>query len=465
LNTQSDTIAAPATASGRGGIGIIRISGPDAASVLRAVFQPRTATPMRPWTLHRGYAVDAAGLRLDDVLAVLMPGPRSFTGEDVVEVHCHGSPALLGLILESVLHAGARLAERGEFSRRAFMNGRMDLSQAEAVAELIAAPGPEAARWASARLEGLLASRIRTLREQVDALRASVCLAVDFPDDEVESDLSPQGFQHVAAILAEGLDDLITAYDRTRPWREGLSVALAGPVNAGKSSLLNAVLGRERALVSDAPGTTRDYLEEQVRFGGLPVRLLDTAGLRLLAEDDGPQERLEARGMELGKRMAGQADVVIVLVDGVQPDKALTESLLADFGPERVVLAWNKRDCRMPDPWFTEPPFTRARRVAIAAKTGLGLEELFAAVADAVHAGGTAEPETDLLVPNLRQTEALRQARSELEALCDDVAAMVPWDLCAVRLDALAGALEEVTGTSTPDDILNSIFASFCIGK
>ena len=466
MNLQPDTIAAPATAPGQGGIGIIRISGPDTASILRTVFQPRTAAPLRPWTLHRGYAVDGAGLRLDDVLAVLMPGPRSFTGEDVAELHCHGSPALLGLILESVLHAGARLAERGEFSRRAFMNGRMDLSQAEAVAELIAAPGPEAARWASARLEGLLGSRIRALREQVDALRASICLAVDFPDDEVESDLTPEGFQRAAAALSNGLSTLIQAYDRTRPWREGLSVALAGPVNAGKSSLLNAVLGRERALVSDTPGTTRDYLEEQVRFGGMPVRLLDTAGLRLLDEGDTGQACLEARGMELGRKMAGQADVVIVLIDGTQPDQALTAALLADFTPERVVLAWNKSDCRPPDPWFEEPPFTAAQRVVIAAKTGAGLDALFAAVAEAARRGhSTAEPETDLLVPNLRQTEALRRARLELETLRDDVAAMVPWDLCAVRLDAVAAALEEVTGQATPDDILNSIFASFCIGK
>ena len=458
------TIAAPATPPGQGGIGIIRISGPHTMDLLLRVFRSSLAgfTGFRPWMLHRGFVLDADGKHLDDALAVFMPGPNTFTGEDVAELHCHGSPALLGLVIESLLSAGAHLADRGEFSRRAMLNGRMDLSQAEAVAELIAAPGREAARWASARLEGQLGESIKHLRERVDHLRTQCCLAVDFPDDEIDADLTVESFIESSTSLKESLDTLITAYERTRQWREGVTVALAGPVNVGKSSLLNALLGRERALVSDIPGTTRDYLEENLNLDGLPVRMVDTAGMR----DPAKASHLEAQGIERGRRITEQADIVLLLIDGISPDRDLTAELLSEMGPERTVLVWNKLDSAPPEPWFNEAPFTAAAAsVAIAAKGARNLQNLARAVRRVAWNEEHTEPEVDMLVPNLRQTEALRKARARLDELCDDVRNQVPWDLCTVRLEGVAAALQEVTGQATPDDVLNSIFDTFCIGK
>jgi tRNA modification GTPase len=382
----------------------------------------------------------------------------------------------------------------------------MDLTQAEAVAELINAPGPEAARFASARLEGHFGRRIRDLREAVDRLRAEVCLAVDFPDDEVDADLTPQGFLALSDGILAAIRELIAAYERSRPRREGLVLALAGPVNAGKSSLLNLLLGRERARVSPVPGTTRDYLEESIRFAGFPVRVVDPAGLfpdgglrppsppeaapgkarmrppraggsetsdPLEAEggcqpEAGNSRQLEAEGFRLGRRVMDRADMIVLLVDGGRPDPELSASLVAELGPDRVILVWNKLDLSPPAAWTDAPPFARLPRAALSARSGQGLETLEKAVRDLAPARNAAPEGTetaDVLVPNLRQTEALRLAAAELEALRVDVEAAVPWDVCAVRLDGVAAALEDVTGISTPDEVLDRIFASFCIGK
>jgi tRNA modification GTPase len=476
LRLPSDTIAAPATAAGRGGIGVIRLSGPDARTLLERVFAPLSPhfAGFRPWTLHRGRILDLSGMALDEGLAVFMPGPRSFTGEDVAELHCHGSPAVLSMVLENLCAAGARLAGRGEFTRRAFLHGRMDRTQAEAVAELIAAPGPEAARFAGARLEGHFGRRIRDLRAAVDRLRAVVCLAVDFPDDEVDADLTPQGFLDASGGILAAIRELIAAYERARPWREGLILALAGPVNAGKSSLLNLLLGRERALVSPVPGTTRDYLDESIRFAGMPVRLVDTAGFRAGDAALRPPEtadNLEAEGFRLGRRVLDQADVIALLVDGARPDPELSAVLLDELGRERVILVWNKLDVSPPAAWLEAPPFARLPRAALSARYGQGLEALEKAVRDCARARSAAPGMTELaevtddLVPNLRQTEALRLAAAELDALRADVGNAVPWDVCAVRLDGVAAALKDVAGVSTPDEVLDRIFASFCIGK
>lgn len=474
-----DTIAAIATPPGSGGIGIIRVSGPLARSVLDARFVP--ASPafrgFRPWTLHRGTALDAAGEELDDVLAVFMPGPRTFTGEDVAEWHCHGSPAVLEALLESLLAAGARLAERGEFTRRAFLNGRMDLTQAEAVAEMIAAPSREGARLAAARLHGLLGARMSALRETLEKLRAGICLAVDFPEEETDC-LSREDLLAGVTAVDEAVAGLLAAFERARGWREGVTAALAGPVNAGKSSLMNALLGRERAIVAAHPGTTRDFLEEAVRLDGLPVRLIDTAGLR------GATARLdpaEAQGIRLGRDKTAGADVVFLVFDGARVKGAIPPELAplaAEFGGRggRIILVWNKRDIAPPpagwgDAWSAawrgaaagEDPLPLT--VAVSARTGEGLEELARLARRVALTGLSSADEGDALAPNLRQATVLRRLREELALLAADARAGVPYDVCAVRLEGAVAALAEITGLDTPDEVLNRIFASFCIGK
>ena len=463
------TIAAIATAPGAGGIGIVRLSGPRAKEILARLFLPLSAgfVNFRPWQLHHGRVLDSHGEALDDVLAVFMPGPRTFTGEDVAEIHCHGGVFIVQAVLESALRLGARQAQRGEFSRRAFCNGRMDLSQAEAVAELVAAPSREAVRFGLSRLEGLLGRRVRALRTELDGLRAQMCLAVDFPEEEVES-LHPTAFAWRALAVRQALEGQGGAQRRARVMQQGAQVVLAGAVNAGKSSLMNALLGRQRALVTDIPGTTRDFIEEGCDLDGLPIRLVDTAGLREATES------VEHLGIALSREKLAQADAILLVVDGgalgedgaaavVCPEPAATE-VLETAGDIPVLLVWNKADLCDPAVF---PPRWAGRRPALrlCARSGAGLDELAARLRECILAGTAETPPEDGLAPNARQALALEQARRELEGLHADILSGMPYDCCAVRLAAATAYLDEVTGSNSTEEVLNSIFEHFCIGK
>lgn len=455
----NDTISAIATPIGAGGIGIVRLSGHDAKTLLRRVFRPSSLrfTDFRPWTLHRGHVLDDTGEILDDVLAVFMPGPRTFTGEDVAEIHCHGGPAVLQALLRTTLALGARLAERGEFSRRAFCNGRMDLTQAEAVAEMIAAPTRQAIRLGAAKLDGLLGRRVNEMRECLEGLRAQVCLAVDFPEEEVDC-LSPEEFLDGVRRVEAAVRALLAGYRRCRCWQQGAAVVLAGAVNAGKSSLMNALLGRNRALVADIPGTTRDFLEEFLSLDGLPVRLTDTAGLRET------EDAVEGLGVDLSRDRIAAADLVLLVVDGTVGLEEAGREILAETPSSRVLVVWNKVDAQ---PLADMPTVCRTGEIAclpVSARTGEGLEALVAAIRRKVLADG-AEPEPGELAPNMRQAAALEQALEELSGLGRDIAAGLPYDVCAVRLDAAVAALGDVVGLDSPEDVLNRIFSTFCIGK
>ena len=463
------TIAAIATAPGAGGIGIVRLSGPRAKEILARLFLPLSAgfVNFRPWQLHHGRVLDSHGEALDDVLAVFMPGPRTFTGEDVAEIHCHGGVFIVQAVLESALRLGARQAQRGEFSRRAFCNGRMDLSQAEAVAELVAAPSREAVRVGLSRLEGLLGRRVRALRTELDGLRAQMCLAVDFPEEEVES-LPPSAFAGRVLDVMQALEGLLRAQRRARVMQQGAQVVLAGAVNAGKSSLMNALLGRQRALVTDIPGTTRDFIEEGCDLDGLPIRLVDTAGLREATES------VEHLGIALSREKLAQADAILLVVDGgalgedgaaaaVCPEPAAAE-VLETAGDIPVLLVWNKADICDPAVF---PPRWAGRRPALrlCARSGAGLDELAARLRECILAGTAETPPEDGLAPNARQALALEQARRELEGLHADILSGMPYDCCAVRLAAATAYLDEVTGSNSTEEVLNSIFEHFCIGK
>ncbi|MDR3045868.1 MAG: tRNA uridine-5-carboxymethylaminomethyl(34) synthesis GTPase MnmE [Desulfovibrio sp.] len=475
---QEGSIVAIATPPGHGGVGIVRVSGPESHAILGRLFLP--ASPrfagFRPWTLHRGRVCDATGAPLDDVLAVAMPGPRTFTGEDVAEIHCHGGPAVLAAVLEAACACGAQLAGRGEFTRRAFLNGRMDLTQAEAVAEMIAAPAQGGLRLAQARLQGLLGVRVAELRARLLDLRAQVCVAVDFPEDEVDC-LAPEAFVAECDGVAAGVRGLLSAQQRGRCWQEGALLVLAGHVNAGKSSLMNALLGRRRAIVTDMPGTTRDFIEEPVQLAGLPVRLVDTAGLR----DTG--DIVEQEGVRISRDLVAQADLVLLVVDAAAGLGHAERELLRQVRDQhahvgkptgRVLVVLNKTDLANGGESGAAFPCPREVEgcpcVAVSALRGQGVDELAAAARAMVliglgesDAGG--EPESGDLAPNLRQAQALRRALDELDALMADVRAGVPYDLCSVRLDGACAVLSEITGETTPAEVLEHIFSSFCIGK
>ena len=458
----NDTIAAIASPVGTGGIGIVRVSGPAAGRVLARMFRPLSPrfTDFKPWTLHRGRVLDGSGNVLDDALAVFMPGPRTFTGEDVIEIHCHGGMALLGLLLEGILASGTRLAEAGEFSRRAFLNGRMDLTQAEAVAELISAPGKEGVLLSAAKLDGLLGRRVNALREKLEQARMRVCVAVDFPEEEAEC-LSRAAFLQAVEEIAQAVRELLACYKRNRCWQEGALVALAGRVNVGKSSLMNALLGRERALVTERAGTTRDFLEERVFLDGLPARLVDTAGLRESADE------VERLGIAAGRRCVEEADVILLVLDGQEGRTREDQTLLEEFAPDRVLLVWNKSDLARPD--ASCPPCTagQSRMVCVSARTGEGLDELAAEVRRNVlrRSGGEGNMRADGLSPNLRQADALARALAALDVCTCDVQSGMPYDICALHLDTAGAALAGITGLDGSDALLDRIFSTFCIGK
>lgn len=456
---EQDTIAAVATPPGAGGVGIVRLSGPQAGAIARRMFAPLSPrfTAFRPYQLHHGRIVDARGETLDEGLAVFMPGPHSFTGEDVAELQCHGGPFIMQAVLDAALALGARLAERGEFSRRALLNGRMDLTQAEAVAELIAAPSREAVRYGLAKLDGLLGRRVRDLRQSLEHLRMQVCVAVDFPEEDVEC-LAPEAFLAGVEEVRQGVDLLLAGYSRARVFRQGAQVVLAGSVNVGKSSLMNALLGRERALVADIPGTTRDFLEEVLLLDGLPVRLVDTAGLR------DTDEAVERMGVRRSRERVACADVVVLVVDGATgPDDAAREVLSRQDGVP-VLVVWNKVDLARPEAAVPRWAAGAAAFVTASARTGEGVEEVARALRSVALRGQEGQ-EGEVLAPNARQAAALEKAREELCALRDDIRSGQSYDICAVRLDAAAALLGEAVGLDSPQALLDRVFSTFCIGK
>lgn len=463
MTDATDTIAAVVTPPGRGGVGIVRVSGPLARRIGAALFHsPREGfAGLKPYRVHHGTLRDASGRSLDDALAVFMPGPGSYTGEDVVEFNCHGSPAVLRMVLGACAALGARHARPGEFTRRAFLAGRMDLSQAQAVAELIASDGSAGAGLALARLEGLMARRVGAIKARLEELRVHICLAVDFPEDDVEC-MDASAFLEGVRSVRAGIAALVAAHGRARPFREGALAVLAGPVNAGKSSLLNALVGRERAIVCDAPGTTRDYLEEQLDLSGLPVRLVDTAGLR---ETGDPVERQGlARSMELVDRAA----VTLVVLDGSRNfDPADLEAGpgLLERDASRVLGVVNKCDLppASPDP-FAELALRGIEAVRVSARTGEGLDELCARLRERLLGGADPAPDSEP-APNDRECAILLDAQAELDALAAGVEAGIPPDLLGVRLETACGLLGEITGEITPQSVLDAIFDGFCIGK
>lgn len=470
MNTVHDTIAAIATPPGLGGIAIVRMSGPDALAFARDIFFPAGGGPcaFTPRHMHFGHVRDREGQPLDEALAVYMPGPHSATGEDVVEIHCHGGVGVSTALLETVLATGARLAAPGEFTRRAFLSGRLDLTQAEAVAELIHAPTTAGVRLAGAKLSGLLGKKITALRASLDALRIQVALAVDFPEEDAEL-LSPEAFLTTIRSAQAEVAALLSGFERARLWREGASAVLVGCVNAGKSSLFNALLGRQRALVSPRAGTTRDYLEEAINLDGMPLRILDTAGLRQ------GEDSVEQEGIARSLALAEEADILLLVVDAEKGMGAEEETFLARHEETvrqgKVLLILNKQDKLSAPGTFpaTLPPCAlTCPCFAVSALDGSGLDALARGVKQAVlasHGVGGASPTGGDIAPNLRQSILLKKAAEELAALLEDVDAGMPADILGVRLDFLVHTLDEVTGTTDNEALLDRIFASFCIGK
>lgn len=435
-----DTIAAVATPTGAGGVGIIRISGPDAAQILASVTKT-DASSLRDRYFEYGW-VWRGDERLDEVLFVLMRGPRSFTGEDVAEIHGHGGSANLGALLGCVMAAGARHADAGEFTRRAFENRRIDLTRAEAIADIVNASSARALRVAQEQLAGSLGVVVDELISKVVNLAAEIEAGIDFPDDVSDLERGQQTKQ--ANDAAQHCEELAASYGVGRVLRDGVDVALRGAVNAGKSSLFNALVGKERSIVASDAGTTRDYVEAQVVWDGLTVTLIDTAGIRETSE----QQSIEGQGIEMGAARAGQADLELFLISGSEVPR-IAES-------DRVILVRSKIDLLTDD---LERP-----GIATSAKSGQGLDELRKAILDKA-TGGASESAEGCVVTNERQRRRLETAARFLRAAASLIETNSPAELVIVELNAARSALAEITGEEVGDEMLDALFSRFCIGK
>ncbi|HEY9842587.1 MAG: tRNA uridine-5-carboxymethylaminomethyl(34) synthesis GTPase MnmE [Candidatus Sericytochromatia bacterium] len=454
---QSDTIAAVSTPPGSGAIGIVRLSGPAALDLARRVF---TGGPS-DWPSHRAQygplSDPRSGETLDHCLLLYMRAPHSYTGEDIVELHCHGGRFLVRSVLELVLELGARPAEPGEFTQRAFLNGRLDLTQAEAVADLIQGQSRPGLALAAHQLEGRLSQPIRQVRQQLIALLAAIEANIDFPDevDPPEAEMIQAGLQAAQARI----DSLLATGDAGRIWKEGLRLAIVGEPNVGKSTLLNALLRYERAIVSEIPGTTRDTVEDDYNLRGIPVRMIDTAGLRQTSDT------IEAIGIERSQKAVAEADLVLVVAEagrGLAPEMA---GLMQAWRDKELVLVWNKSDLTAqataaPEGMKGVPADVPEARVS--ALTGLGLEALESLLYERVASQHVLEQPISI---NARHKLCLLRAAEALERASQTLDQALPTDFIAIDLKEAIVAFGEVIGESVSEEIINEIFHRFCVGK
>lgn len=448
-----DTIAAIATAYGEGGIGIIRISGEDSRDILRKVFTGKIESRR----LSYGKIVDE-NEHIDEVLAVYMKGPKTYTGEDVVEINCHGSMVALRKTLALVLSKGARMAEPGEFTKRAFLNGRLDLSQAEAVIDVIKAKSDRSFDVAMSQLEGSLSKRIEKIRQALLDLLVEVTVNIDYPDEDIEI-MTYDKARDCLCNIRNMIGELLATSGSGRMIREGIRIAIVGKPNVGKSSLMNCLLRESRAIVTEIPGTTRDTIEEAVSIRNLPVYLIDTAGIR---DTDDTVEKI---GIEKTKEAFNNADYIILVVDGSRPLTSEDEEIISYVRGRRALVLLNKRDLgaevtvdviseKLPDCDIIEAALSK----------GEGLKEIEDNIESLVYGGQISQGES-LMVNNVRHIDLLKHADSAAGDALSLLEIMEPLDIVEIDIRNAYDFLGEIVGDTVSDEIINEVFARFCLGK
>ena len=457
-----ETIAAVATGAGVSAIGVLRVSGPAAIAAAEAVFRPRDGRPLSahaPRVLVRGALLGPEGETVDDCLAVFFPAPHSYTGEDSAEFHCHGSPIVLRLGLQALFAQGARQAGPGEFTRQAFLNGKLDLTEAEAVMDLIDAESAAAAKNALSQLGGSLRRMAEGVRDGLVDIASRFYAVVDYPDADIE-DIHPREIEAALRTADETLTRLLASFQRGQVLRAGVPAAILGRPNAGKSSLLNALLGYDRAIVTDIPGTTRDTVEEKCCLGGVLLRLIDTAGLRET------EDAVEKLGTERSRRAAEDAGLVLALIDGSQPVTPEDEAILRlAAGKERWLLLLTKSDLPQKAvlPRLSALPGTAPAAVlSLSAKTGSGIPALETAVAELFPQG---EAETGSLLTNPRQADAVGRALDAVRRAEESLSLGLTPDVILTDAEEALSALGELTGATAREEIVSAIFSRFCVGK
>ncbi len=465
-NYGAPAIAAISTPAGTGAIAIIRVSGKESIDIVDAVFQSADKSPLRGFpshTIHYGWIVDPQTQNsVDEVLVMLMRAPRTFTKEDVVEINCHGGAYIQGRILELLLQNGARLAEPGEFTKRAFLNGRLDLSQAEAVMDMISSQTDLSLRSSIHTLKGGLSDRIEMLRGKLLDLMTQMEANIDYPEYDLEDVTLDQVRQTTAAILGS-MEELWGTAESGRLLRQGIKVAIVGRPNVGKSTLLNALLREQRAIVTDIPGTTRDTIEEFVDLGGMPLHLVDTAGIR------DTEDVVERIGVDLARRAAEESDLILMVVDAGMELDGEDRAIFQQIKHKQYLILLNKTDLAVAhsaDEFVAMlgEPQAGERILPVSAKKEKGLDAVESRIRKLFFDGSIAIGR-DPLISNLRQKEALRRGIAGLRAVLRGVEAGIPQDMLMIDLTDAYDALGEISGHCVKDDVIQEIFSRFCLGK
>jgi tRNA modification GTPase len=455
-----DTIVALATPPGEGGIAVIRISGSQSLEIARRMFV--TKSKNKPETIkdryfYYGFIVDKDENVVDEVLLVYMKAPRTYTREDVTEIHCHGGMIPVRKIIELSLTYGARLAEPGEFTKRAFLNGRIDLAQAEGVMDLISARSEEAAKASLGQMEGALSKRIRRIRDDMLDLLAHIEVTIDYPEEDIENVLVDQIRKRLADTGKE-CKELLSTADQGKLIREGIQTVIIGKPNVGKSSLLNALVRENRAIVTDIPGTTRDVIEEYINIKGILVRILDTAGIRET------MDQVERIGVEKSRELTRNADLILLLLDASRPLEKEDREILDWLRGKKVLILLNKTDRpaaieEEEIKWLTDSTIIKTSMV-----DGTGLDRVEAYIYDLVYSGGIGS-KNSVMVTNSRHKEALIRAEEYLEDALQGLDASMPLDMVTIDIRNVWQALGEITGDSLTDSLIDKIFMEFCLGK
>lgn len=456
----TDTIAAIATALGESAIGIVRLSGDESVEIANRVFKGRNLEKVDSHTIHYGHIVDPkTGKVIDEVMVTVMKAPRSYTTEDSVEINSHGGIMAIQRVLEVVLDNGARLAEPGEFSKRAFLNGRIDLSQAEAVMDLIHAKTDKAMDASMNQLQGSLSTKIRELRQEMLNTLAQVEVTIDYPEYDDVEEMSLQQLKETAEKVNAQIEVILRQAQHGKLFRDGINTAIIGRPNVGKSSLLNRLTGLEKAIVTDIEGTTRDTIEEYVNVRGVPLHLVDTAGIRQT------DEVVEQIGVERSRKAMDQADLVILILNQAQNLQAVDIELLELTKDRNRIVVLNKQDLeRQLMPEDLAPYISQDELIETSMLEELGIDQLEAQIEKRFFSGEIKSTDVNYLL-NTRHTALLRQAIKALDEVIDAAEMMLPVDLIQVDFTRAWDLLGEVTGDSVQDELLDKLFSQFCLGK
>ena len=457
-----DTIAAIATAYGDGGIGIIRLSGPESKTIMDKIFVSKKnqyEESIVNKRLYYGHIVDPENKQeIDEVLSVYMKAPLTYTTEDVVEIYCHGSIVALRKTLSLALRNGARLAEKGEFTKRAFLNGRLDLSQAEAVIDIVKAKTDKSFDVALSQMEGALSERVREIRQVLMDLLVDITVNLDYPDEDIE-EMTYQKLKKSILKIDDMIEKLLSTASTGRIIREGLQVTIIGKPNVGKSSLMNALLKEARAIVTEIPGTTRDTIEEVISIKDIPIKLTDTAGIRET------EDQIERIGIEKSKESFNRADLIIFIVDGSNLLSQEDRRIISKIGDKKVIVLVNKTDLGLNiETEELENCLPEARLIKAAINKNIGVQELEQEMVSLVY-GGEVKQEESLLVTNVRHRELLEKAKSAIEdayVMAENSEAL---DFIEVDVKRCWELLGEIIGEAVTEDILEQVFARFCLGK